>query len=124
MQRSGKACQQSFSWPLQGAALSHWDVCPGILFKEPNPPGSRPRDLIGHNRQQKLCRRGRKGNDKRSPGGTECKSGGHIDDDDVYYCIRWRLKLEGDDDDVDDRRDGEYGRLMMMMMFITIFAGD
>ena len=45
-------------------------------------------------------------------------------DDDVYYCIRWRLKLEGDDDDVDDRRDGEYGRLMMMMMFITIFAGD
>ena len=30
------------------------------------------------------------------------------DDDDVYYYIRWRLKLEH----------------LMMMMFITIFAGD
>ena len=27
----------------------------------------------------------------------------HDDDDDVYYYIRWRLKLE--------REDGEYGRL-------------
>ena len=30
------------------------------------------------------------------------------DDDDVYYYIRWRLKLEGE----------------MMMMFITIIARD
>ena len=47
------------------------------------------------------------------------------DDDDVYYNIRWRLKLEveterGGDDDVDLCG----GKRMMMMMFITIFAGD
>ena len=42
------------------------------------------------------------------------------DDDDVYYYIRWRLKLEGETENMGvctkERK--------MMMMFITIFAGD
>ena len=33
-------------------------------------------------------------------------------DDDVYYYIRWRLKLEGETEN------------MCVMMFITIFAGE
>ena len=32
-------------------------------------------------------------------------------DDDIYYCMRWRLKLEGETE-------------MMMMMFSTINARD
>ena len=45
-----------------------------------------------------------------------------IDDDDVYrYYIRWRLKLEGETENILQRGDGEF---VMMMMFITIFAGD
>ena len=35
-------------------------VCHEILFEEPNPTGSRPRGLIGHYRQRKPRRRGRK----------------------------------------------------------------
>ena len=57
-------------------AVSDCDVCLGILFKEPNPTGSRPRDLIGQCRQQKPRRRGRKGSDERSPWGQSVKVGG------------------------------------------------
>ena len=51
----------------------------GILFKEPNPTGSRPSDVIG------CC----------EPCSQD--SGGDVDrgdDDDVYYYIGERIKLE------------------------------
>ena len=44
------------------------------------------------------------------------------DDDDVYYYIRWRLKLEGETENMGVCP--KERKVMMMMMFITIFAGD
>ena len=44
------------------------------------------------------------------------------DDDDVYYYIRWRLKLEGEM--MGETKLMLSSKGLMMMMFITIFAGD
>ena len=45
-----------------------------------------------------------------------------VDDDDVYYYIRWRLKLEGETENMGVCTKERKG--MFMMMFITICAGD